>query len=95
LGLGKCRFDPLMVAGTGALRTSIGFVAGPLSGRLWKNGWFQKKAMLVGIAYLQLALGPSLSKHSLQFTRTVLHRRSILPLHGICEFLKQVSEFVL
>src|ERR1035441_4293808 len=33
---------------TGAepLRKSAALVAGPLSGRLWKNGRFQKKAML-------------------------------------------------
>ncbi len=50
LELGRCRFDGLMATGAEALCKPIALVAGPFSGRLEKNGRFQKKAMLVGLA---------------------------------------------
>lgn len=43
------RCDALMATGTEALRNSTALVAGPLSGRLWKNGRFRKNAMLTTV----------------------------------------------
>src|ERR1017187_5916962 len=47
LELGRWRCDTPMASGTEALRESAALVAGPVSGRLWKNGRFQNEAMLV------------------------------------------------
>jgi hypothetical protein len=45
LEFGRWRRGALMGAGTEALRKSTALAARPLSGRLWKNGRFQKRAM--------------------------------------------------
>jgi hypothetical protein len=42
-----------MAGGTEAPRQSTALVAGPVPGRLWKNGRFQKKTKLVSKNHLE------------------------------------------
>jgi len=49
LELGRWRCDAPMAAGAAAPGKSTAPVAGPLSGRLLKNGRFQKKVMLEAV----------------------------------------------
>jgi hypothetical protein len=49
-----------MAGGTEALREPAALVAGPLSGRLWKNSRFQNKAMLEAVVPFTPREGPEL-----------------------------------
>jgi hypothetical protein len=49
-----------MATGTEAMRKSTALVVGPLSGRRWKNGRFQKEAMLEAVGALTPREGPEL-----------------------------------
>jgi hypothetical protein len=63
LELGRWGRDALMATGAEALRESAALVAGPLSGRPWKNGRFQKKAMLEAVGAFTPREGPELFGH--------------------------------
>jgi len=60
LEFGRWRWDALMGTGTEALRESTALVAGPLSGPLWKNGRFQKKAISESVGTFTPREGPDL-----------------------------------
>src|ERR1039458_2458029 len=61
LELGRWRCDGPMAAGPEALRESTALAAGPVSGSLWKNGRFQKKAMSVKVGYPGPSPDPAMS----------------------------------